>query len=90
MDRLDEKVDNNIEKFKEGRMPISDLLHSLFDGTGKTMIEVLEICQKRLGGLYDEDLFFDEALPIVVDAMPKGGYIDDQGFTVIYGSEETF
>ena len=90
MDRFDEKVDNSIRKFKEGRMPTSELIRSLFDGTGKTMMEVLEICQRRLGSLYDEDTFFDEALPLVVAVMHKGTYMAKDGYPITKGSGADF
>lgn len=91
MDELYERVTNKLKEFRESSrsdVNLKKLVKYLYEDCGFTMKEAYKVCEDDLKSLFDEDQFMNAALDIKLENIPRGGYIDNKGFTVIYGSEE--
>lgn len=86
------RIIEKIERFKESPqkdIEIENLLIYLHKEEGLEYREAFDVCKFRLGNNFEEERFVDIALTLKVNELPLGGYLDEDGSTVIYGSEET-
>lgn len=86
------RIVEKIEKFQEspkGNKDIENLLTYLHREEGLEYKEAFAICEFKLGDIFDEEKFVDIALSLRIEELPLGGYTDNDGSTLIYGSEET-
>ena len=83
-----ERIEESLNKYKEGQLEGKALVDYLYHKCHLRMIEVLKICEQDLGSLYDEDLFLSWAVSIKVKEKPISNYRDENGVSILYGSEE--
>lgn len=83
------RIFESFDSYREKKLTPQELIKHLYYECGLKMNEVLTLCEQELYGLYDEDTFREIAVDIKISELPSGGYIGEDGITVIYGSEET-
>lgn len=85
-----QKLLEHVESFKEKKLSAEELISYMHYILGMKLRDALNECEKILGNDYDEFSFLDAAGSIRLNELPYGGYINEDGITVIYGSEETY
>lgn len=85
-----QKLSRYVESFKEKRLSADKLLSNMHYSMSMTLRDALDRCKKMLGDDYDEYSFLDAAGSIRLNELPYSGYINEDGITVIHGSEETY
>lgn len=83
-----ERIEESLNRYKEGQLEGKALVDYLYHKCHLRMIEVLKICEQDLGSLYDEDLFLSWAADIRIRELPRANYKNEKGISIFYDSEE--
>lgn len=86
--RITEKV-NTYKESSRQEDDLKSLIRYLYVEENIDMENIYNICKDRLEKYFDEDAFLSSAFDIRLEGVPYGGYVAEDGSTVIYGSEET-